>query len=101
MQKLALVMHSKDNVATAIADIPGHTKVAIDNDGALREIETVQPIPFGHKFALNDIVSGDIIMKYGEIIGVASKAIKVGEHVHTHNVESRRGRGDLTVEKRG
>ena len=39
---------------------------------------------------------GDEIVKYGQVIGHASKAIAVGEHVHVHNVESARGRGDRT-----
>ena len=34
-------------------------------------------------------------MKYGEEIGVASRAIAAGNHVHVHNLDSMRGRGDL------
>lgn len=34
-------------------------------------------------------------MKYGESIGGASQDIKKGEYVHIHNMEARRGRGDL------
>jgi hypothetical protein len=34
-------------------------------------------------------------MKYGSPIGVATMDIPVGAHVHTHNVSSARGRGDL------
>ena len=45
-------------------------------------------IPAGHKFALKDIACGDLVIKYGEIIGRATKDIKEGEWVHTHNVKS-------------
>ncbi len=45
-------------------------------------------IPAGHKFALKDIAKGDYVVKYGEIIGRASKDIAKGEWVHTHNVKS-------------
>ncbi len=45
-------------------------------------------IPAGHKFALRDILCGDLIIKYGEIIGRATQDIKEGEWVHTHNVKS-------------
>ncbi len=38
---------------------------------------------------------GDGVIKYGEIIGRATCDIDVGDHVHVHNVESQRGRGDL------
>ena len=34
-------------------------------------------------------------MKYGEEIGVASREISAGNHVHVHNLDSMRGRGDL------
>jgi altronate dehydratase small subunit len=37
---------------------------------------------------------GDSIIKYGEVIGVATREIAPGQHVHVHNLESRRGRGD-------
>lgn len=45
-------------------------------------------IPAGHKFALCDIKSGENIIKYGQIIGKATKDINQGEWVHTHNVKS-------------
>ena len=62
-----------------------------------RDIEIVaqDDIAYGHKIALMDITSGDTVLKYGLSIGSASCDIKAGDHVHTHNVESNRGRGDL------
>lgn len=53
-------------------------------------------IPGGHKVALRAIPAGGLIHKYGQVIGRASAAIGPGEHVHVHNVEGTRGRGDLT-----
>jgi altronate dehydratase small subunit len=35
------------------------------------------------------------VRKYGEDIGLATVKINPGDHVHTHNIESQRGRGDL------
>ena len=43
-------------------------------------------IPAGHKVALRDIASGTIIRKFGEIIGIAQREIRAGEHVHVHNL---------------
>ncbi len=43
-------------------------------------------IPAGHKVATRDIAEGEAVRRYGQIIGFASKAIKRGEHVHTHNL---------------
>ena len=45
-------------------------------------------IPAGHKFALKDINVGETVIKYGQIIGRATKNIKKGDWVHTHNVKS-------------
>ena len=52
-------------------------------------------IPFGHKFAIEEIESGSSVMKYGEVIGKATTKIHPGDWVHVHNIESTRGRGDL------
>lgn len=45
-------------------------------------------IPAGHKYALQDIPTGEYVIKYGEIIGKATRDIQAGEWVHTHNVKS-------------
>jgi len=37
---------------------------------------------------------GDVVYKYGEVIGIATVDIKTGDYVHVHNIESTRGRGD-------
>lgn len=42
----------------------------------------------GHKYALADIRAGENIIKYGEPIGHAITDIRVGEHVHTHNLKT-------------
>ena len=42
----------------------------------------------GHKYALRDIKCGEDIIKYGNPIGHATRDIKKGEHVHTHNVKT-------------
>jgi altronate dehydratase small subunit len=53
-------------------------------------------IPFGHKFAIRTIPKGGLVHKYGQVIGISTAAIEAGDHVHVHNVDSRRARGDLT-----
>ena len=51
-------------------------------------------IPIYHKIACKNMKQSEKCYKYGNIIGIASKAISAGDHVHTHNLESMRGRGD-------
>ena len=94
MKVKAIKMNAKDNVATAIDDIESDEVIGVKND-EIFEIKVLQKIPFGHKIALRDIAKGEEIIKYGEVIGRATAEIKKGEHVHVHNVESLRGRGDL------
>ncbi|MBE5761248.1 MAG: altronate dehydratase [Clostridiales bacterium] len=45
-------------------------------------------VPAGHKQAICDIRKGENVIKYGFPIGHAIKDIKMGEHVHTHNVKT-------------
>ncbi|MBQ7058208.1 MAG: altronate dehydratase [Firmicutes bacterium] len=42
----------------------------------------------GHKYAVRDIRQGEEVIKYGFPIGVATRDITAGEHVHTHNLKS-------------
>jgi len=87
----ALLMHADDNVLLAVADLPaGHVTLAGGTPVTLPA-----PISSGHKLARRAIAAGEIVVKYGQTIGRAIAPIAPGAHVHTDNVESLRGRGDL------
>lgn len=43
----------------------------------------------GHKVAITHIPTGNAIVKYGQIIGFATADIRIGDHVHTHNMAMR------------
>jgi len=90
----ALVLHNRDNVATALSDIEVGTLVIVKVGDQTMELIVNQAIPFGHKFAIENIEEGQPVYKYGEKIGKAAKPIKVGQHVHTHNLESIRGKAN-------
>jgi (2R)-sulfolactate sulfo-lyase subunit alpha len=47
-------------------------------------------IPIGHKIALTDIKKGATVWKYGQDIGKAVADIAKGEHVHVHNLKTKR-----------
>ena len=95
MRRDAIAIKPKDNVATAIRDIDVNRKATVGVEDEILTVTVTQPIPLGHKFALRRIRSGEDILKYGTVIGRATREIETGEHVHVHNVESTRGRGDL------
>ena len=86
-------IHQRDNVAVALVDLAASARVEVGDTNLL----LTQAVPFGHKLALVDIKKGSAVIKYGEQIGLAIRDIAAGEHVHVHNVESTRGRGDLAT----
>lgn len=90
----AIMMKAADNVCTVVQAVAAGSEVAVSLGGRTSRQKVSEAIPFGHKFAVRDIVAGEAIVKYGEVIGLATKAIKAGQHVHVHNLESCRGRGD-------
>lgn len=94
--KLALKVNDKDNVATIFAnDIKDGTEVdIIDKSGHSEKVHVKGDIPFGHKIAIQNIKRKELIVKYGEEIGIATDDIAKGEYVHVHNLDSMRGRGD-------
>ena len=94
MKIQALVMDREDNVATAIRPLDKDEEVVLDVGGEAVTIKLPNNIPAGHKFAIKDIGHGETITKYGETIGKSTVGISRGEHVHIHNVEGLRGRGD-------
>jgi hypothetical protein len=91
------VISDRDNVATALEPLgPGRVLELNGTSVTVRE-----EIPRGHKVAVARIAAGEAVIKYGSPIGLASADIPVGGHVHTHNVASSRGRGDLQGERAG
>ncbi|HET6489777.1 MAG TPA: UxaA family hydrolase [Syntrophales bacterium] len=90
----AIVMKASDNVATVVETIEPGTEIVLEIEGKRVSVRVTDQIPFGHKFAVRDIGKGSVVVKYGEPIGVATTDIRAGRHVHVHNVESSRGRGD-------
>jgi hypothetical protein len=92
--KSALVISERDNGATALEALePGRQ---LELGGAA--VHVGEPIAPGHKISLRAIAAGEPVIKYGSPIGVASADIPAGAHVHTHNLASTRGRGDLAAE---
>jgi hypothetical protein len=89
--KPVLVISDRDNVATALQPLqPGLRLETTSGIVSVRE-----PVASGHKIALRPIHCGEAVIKYGSPIGLATAEIAAGSHVHTHNLASTRGRGDL------
>jgi altronate dehydratase small subunit len=96
----AYIIDPKDNVATLfLQNAPKNTKVTLTVDGKPATIALLDEVPYAHKFAIKPIKKGEQVMKYGYSIGTATEDIAAGKHVHIHNTESNRGRGDLVAKK--
>src|SRR5260221_13101221 len=83
LKSVAIHLRPNDNIAVAAKSIPGGTELHFED----RTIALPGPVRLGHKFAVQPIKEGDAVLKYGQIIGFASRDIGIGEHVHTQNVK--------------
>ena len=89
-----IIIHDeKDNVGVVVIDkIAQNQDCAcwiMENDKTIK-IKSINEIQLGHKIAMIDLNEGDTILKYGHDIGKVVKSIKKGEHVHVHNVKTKK-----------
>jgi altronate hydrolase len=81
-QTSAILLNAKDSVVIARVPLPaGHE---IDLHGQV--YRTQSAIPAGHKMAIRAVEQGEPVLRYGNVIGFATRSITPGEHVHTHNL---------------
>jgi hypothetical protein len=88
MNRVAILLNTKDDVATALTALQAGRTVKVDLETSAYNTELVDDIAFGHKYALRNIAKGEDILKYGLPIGKALADIGVGEWVHVHNCRS-------------
>ncbi|HWR40173.1 MAG TPA: UxaA family hydrolase, partial [Patescibacteria group bacterium] len=84
-QYKAIAMKAKDNVATVTEDIAAGSEIKIPVGDEILHVLVTENIRFGHKIAIRPIGKDEKIIKYGEVIGVATADIKPGQHTHVHN----------------
>jgi (2R)-sulfolactate sulfo-lyase subunit alpha len=88
-----LVHSPKDNVGVIVVE---GLKAGTEMFGVVTEHDTTtnckanHDIPIGHKVALIDLKAGDTVIKYGEDIGRMIADVKRGDHVHVHNLKTKR-----------
>jgi (2R)-sulfolactate sulfo-lyase subunit alpha len=88
-----LVHSSADTVGVAVTegvkrgqDLAGR----VMDTGEMIAIRALDDIPLGHKIAVADIEEKETVVKYGHDIGRSVAAIKKGQHVHVHNLRTKR-----------
>ncbi|MCR5214285.1 MAG: altronate dehydratase family protein [Eubacterium sp.] len=77
-------INPSDNVAVALEDINENEIITINDI----EVKALEEIGRGHKIALTDIEESSPIIKYGNVIALAKRPIKMGQWVHTHNAKT-------------
>lgn len=77
---VAIRLHPNDNVVVAARPLASGTAVGID------AVCAIEPIAMGHKIASCAIPAGSPVIKYGQVIGVATCDIAAGAHVHLQNL---------------
>jgi (2R)-sulfolactate sulfo-lyase subunit alpha len=88
-----LVHSPKDNVGVVVIE---GLKAGTEMLGVVTETDTTlnlkaeHDIPIGHKVALTPLAAGDTVMKYGEDIGKMVADAGPGQHVHIHNLKTKR-----------
>jgi (2R)-sulfolactate sulfo-lyase subunit alpha len=88
-----LVHDHRDNVGVVVVEnlaVGTNMLCVVTEDNSELRIPVLQEIPIGHKVALKDLAVGDTVLKYGEDIGRVVAPIHRGEHVHTHNLKTKR-----------
>ena len=89
-----IIIHDeKDNVGVVVIETTRKGQECsawiMENDKTIK-VHSLNQVPLGHKIALKDLNEGDTILKYGHDIGKVVKSIKKGDHVHVHNVKTKK-----------
>ena len=82
--RATLRLTADDNVVVALSDLPAGFDVPDE------PVHTVDAVPSGHKLATRAIPAGEPVLKYGQVIGVATVPIAPGERCRTSISTSRR-----------
>ena len=89
-----LLVHDKrDNVGVVVVeDVKAGDEMlcVVTEDNSDFRLVAKQDVPIGHKVALTDLKKEDTIIKYGEDIGRVIVPVATGEHVHVHNLKTKR-----------
>ncbi len=88
-----LVHDPKDNVGVVVVEgLEAGTEMlcVVTHDNSDFRLVARQAVPIGHKVALRGLKAGDTVIKYGQDIGRMVADAGQGEHVHVHNLKTKR-----------
>ena len=88
-----LVHDRKDNVGVVVVEnLAAGTDMlcVVTEDNSDFRLKVANDVPIGHKVALTDLKPGDTVIKYGQDIGKIVASVARGQHVHVHNLKTKR-----------
>ena len=87
-----LIHEKSDTVGVATVDIGASEEAEglyMDSRETVK-VKALKEIPLGHKIALKHAKAGDTVIKYGQDIGKVVADFQEGDHVHIHNLKTKR-----------
>jgi len=86
-----LQLSESDNVAVALRTLKEGEELRLPassskTSSTLETLRIKTRVMKGHKVALKTIAKDDRVLKYNQLIGLASETIEMGDHVHSHNL---------------
>lgn len=88
-----LVHDRRDNVGVVVVEdiaVGANLLCVVTEDNSEFRCTLQDTVPIGHKIALRDLNLGDTVIKYGQDIGRVVAPVRKGEHVHVHNLKTKR-----------
>ena len=78
-----VLLREDDDVAVATRALPAAATVPVPGRA---NVTLLSDVPAGHKVALRALAVGELVRKYGQVIGQATQPVRAGEHLHVHNL---------------
>lgn len=79
-----LLIDAADNCLILRCPLSAGTRLQIEGVAVVLATD----LDLGQKLARRDIRAGEKVLRYGAVIGAATRAIRAGEHIHVHNLAS-------------
>ena len=84
----SLIISEKDSVAVALEELNKDDVTSYKSGDKVVSVTILQHVPIYHKFSIKNVKEGELVYKYGQVIGKATQNIKKCQHVHSQNLVS-------------
>jgi altronate hydrolase len=78
-----VLLREDDDVAVATRLLPAGEPVPVPGQD---QVVPLSDVPAGHKVALRALAAGELVRKYGQVIGQTTEPVARGTHLHVHNL---------------